>query len=125
MTYVYMDADGVQTLIDNLKTYSSQSEISRSHITAENWRQSYAAELGYFSGNVTSHKGSLDEQISEIQTRLDAAKAANESGLTSTGEDGKIAYYVPDGQEDTTQVVTDANGVDTARQAWADADTVA
>ena len=124
MTYVYMDADGVQTLIDNLKTYSSQSEISRSHITAENWRQSYAAELGYFSGNVTSHKGSLDEQISEIQTRLDAAKAANESGLTSTGEDGKIAYYVPDSQEDTTQVVTDANGVDTARQAWADADTV-
>ena len=124
MTYVYMDADGVQTLIDNLKTYSSQSEISRSHITAENWRQSYAAELGYFSGNVTSHKGSLDEQISEIQTRLDAAKAANESGLTSTGEDGKIAYYVPDGQEDTAQVVTDANGVDTARQAWADADTV-
>ena len=124
MTYVYMDADGVQTLIDNLKTYSSQSETSRSHITTENWKQSYAADLGYFSGNVTSHKGSLDEQISEIQTRLDAAKAANESGLTSTGEDGKIAYYVPDSQEDTTQVVTDANGVDTARQAWADADTV-
>ena len=36
MTYVYMDADGVQTLIDNLKTYSSQSETSRSHITTEN-----------------------------------------------------------------------------------------
>ena len=65
------------------------------------------------------------KKYKDLQTRLDAAKAANESGLTSTGADGKIAYYVPDGQEDTTQVVTDANGVDTARQAWADADTVA
>ena len=64
------------------------------------------------------------KKYKDLQTRLDAAKAANESGLTSTGADGTIAYYVPDGQEDTTQVVTDANGVEAARQAWADADTV-
>lgn len=123
MTYIYMDAEGVQTLITNLQTYSSQAETSRSDVSTTNWKQKYAADLRSFSGDVTTHKGLLDDQITEVQTRLDAAKAANETGITSTGEDGKIAYYVPDGQQDTKQVVIDSNNVETARQAWADAET--
>lgn len=124
MTYIYMDAEGVQTLITNLQTYSSQAETSRSDVSTTNWKQKYAADLRSFSGDVTTHKGLLDDQITEVQTRLDAAKAANETGITSTGEDGKIAYYVPDGQQDTKQVVIDSNNVEIARQAWADAETV-
>jgi len=122
MTYIYMDAEGVQTLITNLQTYSSQAETSRSDVSTTNWKQKYAADLRSFSGDVTTHKGLLDDQITEVQTRLDAAKAANETGITSTGEDGKIAYYVPDGQQDTKQVVIDSNNVEIARQAWADAE---
>ena len=125
MTYVYLDADGLQTLINNLSTYATTTLTNKESVSNTNTNNSSPTDLTTFNNTLGTKQGELEEKYKDLQTRLDAAKAANESGLTSTGADGKIAYYVPDGQEDTTQVVTDANGVDTARQAWADADTVA
>lgn len=124
MTYVYLDADGLQTLINNLSTYATTTLTNKESVSNTNTNNSSPTDLTTFNNTLGTKQGELEEKYKDLQTRLDAAKAANESGLTSTGADGKIAYYVPDGQEDTTQVVTDANGVEAARQAWADADTV-
>lgn len=124
MTYVYLDADGLQTLINNLSTYATTTLTNKESVSNTNTNNSSPTDLTTFNNTLGTKQGELEEKYKDLQTRLDAAKAANESGLTSTGADGTIAYYVPDGQEDTTQVVTDANGVEAARQAWADADTV-
>ena len=124
MTYVYLDADGLQTLINNLSTYATTTLTNKESVSNTNTNNSSPTDLTTFNNTLGTKQGELEEKYKDLQTRLDAAKAANESGLTSTGADGTIAYYVPDGQEDTTQVVTDANGMEAARQAWADADTV-
>ncbi|WP_083565487.1 DUF6571 family protein [Actinomyces glycerinitolerans] len=124
MTYVSLDADSVQDIIDKLTDYKDQSETSWETVTSTNRIQDYPAELSGRSNTAGEHAAALETEINSLQARLDAAKAANEGGITTTGADGTICYWLPEGTEDTAENVTTYNQVDKVNQARADAQTM-
>ncbi|PHP51307.1 DUF6571 family protein [Actinomyces ruminis] len=124
MTYVSLDADGVQDIIDKLTEYKEQSETSWETVTSTNRIQDYPAELSGRSNTAGEHAAALETEINSLQARLDAAKAANEGGITMTGADGMICYWLPEGAEDTAENATTYNQVDKVNQARADAQTM-
>ena len=85
MTYVYLDADGLQTLINNLSTYATTTLTNKESVSNTNTNNSSPTDLTTFNNTLVTKQGELEEKYKDLQTRLDAAKAANESGLTSTG----------------------------------------
>jgi len=85
MTYVYLDADGLQTLINNLSTYATTTLTNKESVSNTNTNNSSPTDLTTFNNTLGTKQGELEEKYKDLQTRLDAAKAANESGLTSTG----------------------------------------
>ncbi|MDU0348417.1 DUF6571 family protein [Actinomyces sp. MRS3W] len=124
MTYVSLDADSVQDIIDDLTAYKDQSETSWETVTSTNRAEDYPAELGGRSNTAGEKAADLEDEIASLQARLDAAKAANEGGITTTAEDGTICYWLPEGVEDTAENATTYNQVDTVNQARADAQTM-
>ncbi|CAM2750611.1 DUF6571 domain-containing protein [Actinomyces slackii] len=129
MAYISLDPDGLQKIINDLNGYATKAESSRSAVTMVNSANSSSrgenpVDLFSFSTNMTTYKDDLADEASKLQARLDAAKAANETGMTATAPDGTICYYVPDGVEDTPENVKTHNNVDTWRQANTDAATL-
>lgn len=129
MAYISLDPDGLQTIIDDLKSYATKTESNRVVAVEANRinsssRDERPFDLFSFSTNLTKHKDDLSDAASTLQSRLDAAKAANETGMTTTAPDGTISYYLPDGMEDTTENVKTHNNVDAWAQAKADAATL-
>ncbi len=117
MAYISLDPDGLQTIIDDLKSYATKTESNRVVAVEANRinsssRDERPFDLFSFSTNLTKHKDDLSDAASTLQSRLDAAKAANETGMTTTAPDGTISYYLPDGMEDTTENVKTHNNVD-------------
>ncbi|MBW3069598.1 hypothetical protein GZ998_08790 [Actinomyces sp. 594] len=122
MTYVSLDADGVQDIIDKLTDYKNQSETSWETVTSTNRMQDYPASLAGRSNTAGNHADALDDEVKSLKARLAAAKAANEGGITTTADDGTIAYWLPEGTEDTDDNVKTHNQVDKVNQARADAE---
>lgn len=122
---IFIDKDGVQTRITELTSYKNQADSSRTDCTDENKRQNSPADLSSFSTNLGTAAHNLNSQITTLQSRLDAAVAANETGTTFTAADGRISYVAPaDANKETTESVNDLNHVATWRQAKEDAATL-
>lgn len=121
MAYVAMDADAVQKLIDGLSDFGDDCEHYRSGAIACNDRQGWHAPLLYMPQTLTNDLVGLDGLKQELKGRLEAAKAANDSGQTWQTSDGWLQYYVPDEAEDTLINVKKYNHVDEVNQARADA----
>ena len=122
MAYVSLDPDALQTLIDGLKGYATTAITNRDDAVNVNTYEDSPTSLTDFSDIVGLHCASLEDEAADLQNRLDAASAANESGLTTTGADGRtIAYVIPEGMEDTAENATASNNVDTVNQAREDA----
>ena len=122
MAYVSLDPDALQTLIDGLKGYATTAITNRDDAVNVNTYEDSPTSLADFSDIVGLHCASLEDEAADLQNRLDAARAANESGLTTTGADGRtIAYVIPEGMEDTAENATASNNVDTVNQAREDA----
>ncbi|WP_034253523.1 DUF6571 family protein [Actinomyces sp. oral taxon 448] len=122
MAYVFLDPDALQTLIDGLKGYATTAITNRDDAVNVNTYEDSPTSLTDFSDIVGLHCASLEDEAADLQNRLDAARAANESGLTSTGADGRtISYVIPEGMEDTAENATASNNVDTVNQAREDA----
>ena len=122
MAYVSLDPDALQTLIDGLKGYATTAITNRDDAVNVNAYEDSPTSLTDFSDIVGLHCASLEDEAADLQNRLDAARAANESGLTSTGADGRtISYVIPEGMEDTAENATASNNVDTVNQAREDA----
>ena len=122
MAYVSLDPDALQTLVDCLKGYATTAITNRDDAVNVNAYEDSPTSLTDFSDIVGLHCASLEDEAADLQNRLDAARAANESGLTSTGADGRtISYVIPEGMEDTAENATASNNVDTVNQAREDA----
>ena len=122
MAYVSLDPDALQTLIDGLKGYATTAITNRDDAVNVNAYEDSPTSLTDFSDIVGLHCASLEDEAADLQNRLDAARAANESGLTSAGADGRtISYVIPEGMEDTAENATASNNVDTVNQAREDA----
>lgn len=115
-------------MIDNLNGYSKSVESHRSLAVDANSVNSHDGEtpvdLSSFSSNLTQYKGELESKARGLAYRLEAARAANETGMTVTAPDGTISYYVPDGVEDNADNIKIHNNVETWAQAKADSETL-
>lgn len=126
MTYVYLNPEGLQSLIDGIKSYANlvydeMLGVSNANIFYSSSNGVAPAELSGFVSRLGSRGADLKDQASYLQTRLDAARASNECGVSPMTMDGKISYYLPDDQSDTPEAVSAANHVDEWRQAKSDA----
>ena len=121
MAYVSLDPDALQTLIDGLKGYATTAITNRDDAVNVNTYEDSPTSLTDFSDIVGLHCASLEDEAADLQNRLDAARAANESGLTTTGANGSISYIVWDGREAGAENATASNNVDTDSQAREDA----
>lgn len=121
MAYVAMDADAVQSLIDSLAEYRDNCEGYRSYVANINSRQGWPVPLLYVPETIVNNLAKLDELKQELKGRLEAAKAANDSGQTFSTPEGWVQYYIPDGKEDTLANAKEFNHVDEVNQAKADA----
>ena len=126
MTYISLDPSKFQTLIDDLKSFQTQVEWSVQVVINDNRPHDYplSLDLNTFCEWSDIDKCDLAAQISDLQARLDAATAANESGLAFADPDGTMYYYIPDDMQDTADNATAYNNVAIVNQARADANTL-
>nr|WP_315501813.1 DUF6571 family protein [Actinomyces oris] len=130
--HIKINKDGVQNLINGLTKFKNQVINSNNDVMGANINNSsFAGEkpvsLSSFTSTVTSKCSDIQKQIDLLQSRLDAAIAANEGGVTTTNPDGTISYQLPDGVEDTaanTEAIKKENKVDLVNQARQDAATL-
>lgn len=122
MTYVYLDPDGLQNLINGLKAYADTILSNKEAVSGSNAFHCYPADLMNFDAKLGAAQSALEDESKDLQVRLDSAKAANESGLTSTDADGSIAYYIPDDAQDTAENVRTSNSLESVIQAREDAE---
>lgn len=126
VTYVSLDPSKFKTLIDDLKSFQTQVEWSVQVVINDNRPHDYplSLDLNTFCEWSDIDKCDLAAQISDLQARLDAATAANESGLAFADPDGTMYYYIPDDVQDTADNATTYNNVAIVNQARADANTL-
>lgn len=121
MTYISLDPARLQELITDLNEYAYKTRKNHDTVQNVNFFKKFPTDLTDFQNKGSSAIASLEEKTKELQARLDSAKAANESGITSMGANGTISYFIPDGEEDTMKNVLEHNHVETVKQAREDA----
>ena len=126
VTYVSLDPDEFQALIDDLNSFYTQVDWSVQVVINDNRPHDYplSLDLGTFYEWSDIDRCDLVEEIEDLQARLDAAKAANESGVAFADPDGTMYYYIPDDAQDTADNATTYNNVAIVNQARADANTL-
>ena len=126
VTYVSLDPDEFQALIDDLNSFYTQVDWSVQVVINDNRPHDYplSLDLGTFYEWSDIDRCDLLEEIEDLQARLDAAKAANESGVAFADPDGTMYYYIPDDAQDTADNATTYNNVAIVNQARADANTL-
>lgn len=124
-TEVRLDPDRMQTIINTLKTFADTTvPDAKQTVTNGNTIEGSPFDLISFSNNVDTHCGALHDEVTDLQACLDAAKAANDCGITTKSPDGTIAYIVPAGAEETVETIKTANNVETWRTAKTDSATL-
>ena len=121
MTYISLDPARLQELITDLSEYAYKTRKNHDTVQNVNFFKKFPTDLTDFQNKGSSAIASLEEKTKELQARLDSAKAANESGITSIGANGMISYFIPDGEEDTMKNALEHNHVETVKQAKEDA----
>lgn len=122
-TEIRLNPEKVQGIITDLtKLRNDKIGPGITKVTEANEDVSSPCDLGSFKSNVASHNENLGTTIADLQTCLDAAKAANECGITTKNSDGTIAYVIADGHSETIENVKSDNHVDDWRTAKKDAD---
>lgn len=122
-TEIRLNPDKVQAVINDLTSFHDFDVPGAvSQVTKKNDEVVNPYHLDTFKANVNSHNESLRSKIADLQACLDAAKAANECGITTKKPDGTIAYIVAEGHSETIENVKSDNHVDDWRTAKKDAD---
>jgi len=112
-TEIRLNPEKVQAIITDLTTFRNEKINPGATIVAEaNSDVSWPCSLGGFTINVTGHSENLRSKIADLQTCLDAAKAANDSGMTTKNPDGTIAYVVADGHRETIENIKKDNPIE-------------
>ena len=114
MTFVRLYPDSLQSVIDTLNDRSASHDDARSQVYSSLWINCYPLDIDPLvssgeSSTIYQRAGDLATIASDLQTRLDEAKAMNDSGITPMGSDGSISYYLPDGYADTAENVVAYN----------------
>lgn len=114
MTFVKLDPEALQSFINTLNDCSARHDNARSRVYSSLWINSYPADIDDLvssgdSSTIHQRAGDVANIASDLQTRLDEAKAMNESGVTPMDADGSISYYLPDGYADTVENVVAYN----------------
>lgn len=121
-TEIRLNPDRVQAIIDDLTKFRNQKiDPGAAKVTEANNNASEPFDLNSFKTTVAEHSGNLKDRIADLQTCLDAAKAANDCGITSKNPDGTIAYVVTDGHAETVKNIKSDNHVQDWRAAKKDA----
>lgn len=121
-TEIRLNPDKVQAIITDLTNFRNQKiGPSITKVTEANEDVSSPCDLGSFKLNAGSHSENLKNRIADLQTCLDAAKAANDCGITTKKPDGTIAYIVADGHSETIENIKKDNPIDDWRAAKKDA----
>ncbi|MFW0162672.1 MULTISPECIES: DUF6571 family protein [Actinomycetes] len=121
-TEIRLNPDKVQAIITDLTNFRNQKiGPSITKVTEANEDVSSPCDLGGFKLNAGSHSENLKNKIADLQTCLDAAKAANECGITTKKPDGTIAYVIADGHSETIENIKKDNPVEDWRAAKKDA----
>lgn len=121
-TEIRLNPDRVQAIIDDLTKFRSQKiDPGAAKVTEANNNVDEPFNLNSFKTTIAEHSGNLKDRIADLQTCLDAAKAANDCGITSKNPDGTIAYVVTDGHAETVKNVKSDNHVQDWRAAKKDA----
>ena len=120
MTYVYLNERATQDLIDGLNAYAGRMSDCQADVVEANAAAGSVVDLGVLDLDSLAEK--VKGYARGLQDRLDAAIAANSSGITF-GQGGMIAYYIPDGYEDTAGNARHFN-TDTINRANSDAATL-
>ncbi|WP_143225339.1 DUF6571 family protein [Actinomyces oris] len=121
-TEIRLNPDKVQAIITDLTNFRNQKiGPSITKVTEANEDVSSPCDLGTFKLNAGSHSENLKNKIADLQTCLDAAKAANDCGITTKKPDGTIAYIVADGHSETIENIKKDNPIDDWHAAKKDA----
>jgi hypothetical protein len=121
-TEIRLNPEKVQTIITELTKFRDQKiDPGITKVTEANEDVSSPCDLGSFKLNAGSHSENLKNRIADLQTCLDAAKAANDCGITTKKPDGTIAYIVADGHSETIENIKKDNPIDDWRAAKKDA----
>lgn len=119
---IRLNPDKVQAIITDLTNFRNQKiGPSMTKVTEANEDVSSPCDLGGFKLNAGSHSENLKNKIADLQTCLDAAKAANDCGITTKKPDGTIAYIVADGHAESIENIKADNHVNEWRSAQKDA----
>ena len=78
MTYVYLDPDGLQNLINGLKAYADTILSNKEAVSGSNAFHCYPADLMNFDAKLGAAQSALEDESKDLQVRLDSAKAAND-----------------------------------------------
>ena len=82
-TEIRLNPDKVQAIIDDLTKFRNEKiDVGAAKVTETNDDVSKPFDLNGFKTNVAGHSENLKDRIADLQTCLDAAKAANDCGIT-------------------------------------------
>ena len=121
-TEIRLNPEKVQAVINDLTSFHDYAvPDAMSKVTKKNDEVANPYHLDTFKANVNRHNENLRSKIADLQTCLDAAKAANECGITTKNPDGTIAYVIADGHSETIENIKKDNPIDDWRAAKKDA----
>ena len=103
-TEIRLNPEKVQAVINDLTSFHDYAvPDAMSKVTKKNDEVANPYHLDTFKANVNRHNENLRSKIADLQACLDAAKAANDCGITTKKPDGTIAYIVADGHSETIE----------------------
>ena len=107
MTYVYLNYDNMKSVVKSISNYADDAASAKAAAAAINFAHHFVVDLSGIAG-WDEKVQALRDKGKEIDDRVELAKHQNENGLTPK-QGTNIAYYVPDGVDDTLNNVQNAS----------------
>ena len=107
MTYVYLNYDNMKSVVKSISNYADDAASAKAAAAAINFAHHFVVDLSGIAG-WDEKVQALRDKGKEIDDRVELAKHQNENGLTPK-QGTNIAYYVPDGVDDTVNNVQNAS----------------